>query len=237
MNSILKNQDQTFVGDTNSKKEKHLKLIENKKNGESFFFYKVNNPDQLTKIGRSYLEDYKKGIKSFAFSSMSYKAAQQRTVLGLASYFDHLFDLKILIVSDSLQKGMFEELLISSKMEKDIVHHGKKMTIKSFHHHFDFLCFSSLLDLKKQTIVNHGHLAVMKALVDSYDVILWDTPIIDSSKRTEMIYSHIMGHLESVTLVVSPVITSSTDINEVRKYFSSYGVDIKGVIFDSTHKE
>src|SRR4051812_7470874 len=82
-------------------KQKHLRLIETKKNKPTDFFYRVSNPGELAKIGQSYLEDFKTGIKSFAISSTNYKASQQRTVLALASYFDHLYDMKILIISDS----------------------------------------------------------------------------------------------------------------------------------------
>src|SRR5665647_1540941 len=154
MTSRVKLKHDDFV-DVSKLKQRHLKLIEDKKNKPSEFFYRVSNPGQLAKIGNSYLEDFKTGIKSFAITSTNYKASQQRTVLALASYFDHMFDMKILIVSDSPEKGVFEEIMeVRTTEMRPVPGTNKHVEINHFYHHFDLIDLNKMLSLTSSSKPN-----------------------------------------------------------------------------------
>jgi hypothetical protein len=218
----------------NSQKPRHLKLLSEKKGRPTEFFYKVSNPGQLAKIGQSYLEDFKNGIKSFAISSTNYKSSQQRTVLALASYFDHLFDMKILIISDSLQKGVFEEVMGVRKLENVPVEGtNHSIEVNHFYHHFDLVDLNLLLKLSPSHKPNYDFETAVNQLMKSYDLILWDTPIINTQKNNSVVYSHTIHYFESLTIVVAPAVTKASDVNAIKEHFSNLGVNVKGVLFDS----
>ena len=78
-------------------------IVKKKKNK---YFYKVRNHHELFKIGSSFYNDFKMGVKSFAISSTGYPQSQQNSILGLASFFDHKEDVRIGIVSNNLNQGI-----------------------------------------------------------------------------------------------------------------------------------
>jgi hypothetical protein len=68
---ILEELDQmtgsSFKSEETQEKSSRLKLVKGaKKHALSPFFYKVSNHHELFKIGQSFYEDFKNGIKSFA---------------------------------------------------------------------------------------------------------------------------------------------------------------------------
>ncbi len=214
-------------------RQRHLRIIDGKKNRPTDFFYRITNPGQLAKVGASYLEDFKNGIKSFAITSTNYKSAQQRTVLALASYFDHLFDMKILIISDGLGQGVFEEIMEERTVKPLQLAKGKNLPVNQFHHHFDLVDLGDLLRLTNEETPSYDFELAMEQLLAQYDLVLWDPPIIDTAKNHSKLYNHIMGHFESLTIIVSPSISKAKDLNEIRSYFTGMGVNVKGVLFDT----
>jgi hypothetical protein len=182
----------------------------------------------------SYLKDFKDGIKSFAISSTNYKSSQQRTVLALASYFDHLYDMKILIISDSLEKGVFEELMSFRTVEKLLVSGTKSsIEINHFYHHFDLVDLNLLLKLSKSKNPSFEFEAAATMLMKEYDVIFWDVPIINTQKNNSEVYAHTLFYFDSLTIIVSPSVSKASDINEIKDHFENLGVNVKGVLFES----
>ena len=215
-------------------KEKHLRLIEGKKRTPSDYFYQVSNPGELSKIGQSFLSDFKQGVKSFAISSTDYKSAQQRTVLALACYFDHLFDMRILIISDSLHRGIFTDIMVERTVGSVYIPNtDKTIEVSHFHHHFDLIDLSDLLHLNKTAKPNFEFENAVQNLMKSYDIIFWDTPTINVYKQNPASYNQTLNYFESLTIIVSQSVSHSKDVNELKEYFSSFGVNIKGVLFDT----
>lgn len=219
-------------------REKHLKLVEGKKKTPTDYFYQVSNPGELTRIGQSFLADFKSGVKSFAISSTDYKSAQQRTVLALACYFDHLFDLKILIISDSLHKGIFTDVMVEKTTENyKIPNTSKTIELNHFHHHFDLVELADLLHINKSAKPSFEFENAVQNLIKEYDVVFWDTPTINTYKQNPTSYNQTLTYFESLTIIVAQNVTYSKDINELKDYFSSFGVNIKGVLFDTLQME
>ncbi len=229
LNDIQKNTEEK----AQATKQRNLNLVTTKKNTPSNFFYRVSDLAQLSKIGSSYLEDFKNGIKSFAITSTNYKASQQRTVLALASYFDHMFDMKILIISDSPDKGVFEEVMSAKKVEMTTIHGtNKKLEVNHFYHHFDLVDLNKLIGLTLTDKPSFDFEVIMDNVLKSYDIVFWDTPIINTHKNNSRIFSHAMSYFESLTIIVSPMVSKATDVNEIKAHFQSFGVNVKGVLFD-----
>ncbi len=125
------------------------------------FFYKVSNHQELFRIGKSFYSDYLTGVKSFAITSTGYQTSQQKSILGLASFFDHKEELKIGIISDNLYVGAFKDILKLSK-DREYDYFGKESSINihSFYNHFDFIDMNEVLD-----ICNNEE-------IDAYDEVL-----------------------------------------------------------------
>lgn len=195
-----------------------LKLLDQKSNSEKKSHYRIANADQLAVVGKGFLEEFRTGKKSFAFSSTNYKASQQRTVLGLASYFDHLFDLKILIISDSLYLGVFKELV-----EKSFPIDLPQGPGKRFHHHFDFL------ELKLLHQSNDSHKEA--ELLGLYDLVLWDLPVLSTKKAANEALTLSAANFESLSLIVSPSASKFSDRKGLEKHFKDFGIDVSGILF------
>lgn len=228
------NSSKVFEDSELKRRLRNIQLVEAKKNKPSDFFYRVSDLNQLAKVGHSYLEDFKSGIKSFAITSTNYKASQQRTVLALASYFDHLFDMKILIITDSPYKGVFEEIMSVRTLEsKKIPGTEKRVDVNHFYHHFDLIDLNQILALTDSDKPNFNFELSMDHILKSYDIVFWDTPIINTHRNNGRLHAHTMNYYESLTIIVSPAVSKASDINDIKKHFSSFGVNIKGVLFDT----
>jgi len=193
-----------------------LKQVENKT------YYRIANPDQLAVIGASFLDEFNQGVKSFAIASTNYKSSQQRTVLGVASYFDHLFDLRILIISDSPYRGVFADVVNASSVENvSFPGCGARTEVHRFFHHFD------LIDLGKALNGNSN----IGMILESYDIVLWDTPVLSSKPKSREVYEKIAAYFDSLSIIVSPQASNPKDLKEISSHFGGYGINVNGLFF------
>lgn len=200
------------------------------------YFYKVSNHHEFYQIGNSFLKDYREGFKSFAITSTGYKQSQQRTILALASFFDHAMPMKIAIVTSEMGEGVFKELISKSvdtnlelNMTKD-----SQMNVKRFYHHFDFVSFDSLFKMAPAGVPTYEYEHAISQFVRNYDLVLWDTPEIDVFKANNNLYYPIALYFDSLSIIVSQTLSSQTEINELQEFFTNYGVNIKGLMLDYT---
>jgi len=195
------------------------------------YFYKVSNHHELFKIGRSYYEDYKsKGIKSFAISSTGYQDSQQKSILGLASFFDHKEKMKIGIISDNLFDGTFKELLQASELAEVVVDEGiPPLNIYSFYTHFDFLDLKQIVDLVNDNSIS-DYDEVLDKIVGVYDIVFWDVPDLHKIQRNSEKYFPVIMKFESLSIIVSQQLSSAKDIEEVKSFFLGYGINLKGLL-------
>jgi hypothetical protein len=207
-------------------------LSENRK--EENTFYKVKNFEEVYKLGKTYFDDYKNGIKCFAIASTGYGDSQQRTALGIASLFDSLIKIKICIVSDNLNRGIFKEFVEKStevelKLDEDI-----SVLTYQFYSHFTFV------DLRKISMLAHNFdqpRKIFKKLKDHYDVIFYDVPDLDSIRDDFSIYFSMVQTFDSVSIIVAQNISSEIEVNEVRDFFTAYGISLKGLVIDQVGEE
>lgn len=220
-----------------------LKLFKEKEKSEqdkplSKYFYSINNHHELTQMGTSFLEDYKQGAKSFAITSTGYKSSQQRTILALASFFDHISTMKIGIVSNQLSNGAFHEMVESSNKAKIMLPMTppKAVNVKRFYHHFDFINFDELLKLAPEGVPNFEFEHAISEFVGHYDILFWDIPELEAFKANHKLYYPIALYFDSLSIIVSQSLSKAKEVEELQKFFLDYGMNIKGILLDYTTK-
>jgi hypothetical protein len=203
-----------------------------KKKKSNRFFYKVSNHHELFKIGRSFYTDYQAGVKSFAITSTGYQTSQQKTILGLASFFDHKEDLKIGIISDNLNQGAFKDIVsISKNVKYDYWGADRPVTIKSFYNHFEFINLDELLKLARDNDLGEYD-EVFDHIVDLYDIVFWDVPELHKFQMDSEGYFPVIMKFESISIIVAQSLTKKSDIEDIKKFFLGYGINLKGLLLD-----
>ncbi len=218
----------------NLKMEEEVKPDRRKKK-RTRFFYKVENHQELFKIGASYLKDFNSGIKSFAIGSTGYHTSQQKTIMGLASFFDHHDDLKIAIVTENLTSGYFSEIVEMDKGHEVFLNDDLVFNVNTFHNHFDFILLEDFLLNEKHAEENDDEQELIDDFLDSYDIILWDVPEIHKIQNSPQIYFPILERFETLSLIVAQSLTKKEEIDHIISFFGDYGVTLKGLLMD--HKE
>jgi len=202
-----------------------------KKKALSSFFYKVSNHHELFKIGNSFFEDFKRGVKSFAVSSTGYQASQQRTILGLASFLDHQSDLRIGIISDNLYLGVFKELIVACNASEIQLKTCKTaLEAHSFFSHFDFIDMNHLIETGSRAGTDYEE--YLDEVVDHFDVVFWDVPELYKIQLEKEIYFPIIMRFDSLSIIVAKSATSQNEVEEIRAFFLGYGINLKGLLID-----
>lgn len=242
----LKLKNQPEVNSTNAEvreeaKRADLKLASSpaqekrekpKKKKSNRYFYKVSNHHELFKIGRSFYSDYLAGVKSFAITSTGYQTSQQKTILGLASFFDHKEDLKIGIISDNLRQGAFKDIVsISKNIAYDYWGKDKVINIKSFYNHFEFIDLDELLSLSSDSDLAEYD-EVFDQIVDLYDIVFWDVPELHKVQIDSEGYFPVIMKFESISIIVAQSLTKKSDIEDIKKFFLGYGINLKGLLLE-----
>ncbi|MBC7430405.1 MAG: hypothetical protein H7336_17455 [Bacteriovorax sp.] len=200
------------------------------------YFYKVTNHHEFYQIGNSFLKDFREGFKSFAITSTGYKQSQQRTILALASFFDHAMPMKIAIVTNEMGEGVFKEL-INKSLDTDLelsMTNANQMKVKRFYHHFDFVSFDSIFKMAPAGVPNYEYEHAISQFIRNYDLVLWDTPEISAFKANNNLYYPIALYFDSLSIIVSQTLSSQSEIIELQEFFTNYGVNIKGLMLDYT---
>ena len=203
------------------------------------YFYKVTNHHEFYQIGNSFLKDFREGFKSFAITSTGYKQSQQRTILALASFFDHAMPMKIAIVTNHMDHGVFKDLInksVDTNVELSMTIENL-LKVKRFYHHFDFVSFDSIFQMAPEGVPNYEYENAISLLIRNYDLVLWDTPEIDVFKANNNLYYPIALYFDSLSIIVSQTLSSQSEILELQDFFSNYGVNIKGLMLDYTSQK
>lgn len=223
---------------------KNLKILEQEIDHEkgksstdqlAAYFYRISNHEELFRIGKGFLHEVQKGIKSFAFTSTGYKNSQQRTILGLCCFFDQNADYKIAIVSDLLSQGVFSELIQSSTPHSYSLDKGEDIiNYSSFHHHFDFIDYAELSKFYDNHLYTKKFENEVKKILDKYDLIFWDIPEMEKIKNHPHFHYRISHLYQSMTVIVSQNATSGKQVETIKNFFSNYNINLNGVLFDNT---
>ena len=223
--------EKTEQGQAVKRKSVRLRSV-NSASKSAGYYFQVCKPEELIQIGQSFVSDFINGVRSFAISSTDYKSSQQRLTLALACYFDSLYDMKILVVSDSLGSGPYSALTKTLRPETRRMGNGERaIKVNRFTSNLELI---SLNDL----IANHAEIDGFKEMtqefLSNYDVVFWDNPTFNIHKKDFKFFDVIHHFFESLTVIVSQSTNDSKDQRELVKYFSSFGICVKGVEFETS---
>lgn len=216
---------------------KYSKKEDTRKKKSNKYFYRVSNHHELFKIGRSFYTDYMSGVKSFAITSTGYQTSQQKSILGLASFFDHKEDMKIGIISDNLNVGSFKDIVsISKKVSMDLFDFDHNVTIHSFYNHFEFIDMNELLGIANDgSIVDYEE--VFDNIIDMYDVVFWDVPELHNIQQQSERYFPVIMKFESISIIVAQSLSKKSDIDDIKRFFLGYGINLKGLLLEERTSE
>ncbi len=227
MNSPLKKNDYSIL---DFKKREEKKYLTDK---IASYFSRFSNHDELFRIGKSFMDDFKLGIKNFAITSSGYKNSQQRTALAIVCYFDYVDQYKIAIVSDQLKHAVFHDLLKDSVLkEHQLSHYGDSVQYHSFQHQVDFIDYNEIMKIYDQHLYSKTFDFEIKTILDQYDIVLWDTPEIDKMKLNLQFHYRISHFYESLTMIVSPNASSGKKVDIVKKFFNNFNVRMSRVLLE-----
>ena len=216
--------------DTDSIEPLSLKKAPKKKRARHF--YKVENHQELFKIGASFLNDYQSGIKNFAIGSTGYHTSQQKTIMGLASFFDHQEDIKIAIITEALDTGYFSQVVNVNEFDTVDIGMDMSFNVWSFHGHFDFISLEELMLNEKVAEEDEDQISLVDNFFESYDIILWDVPEIHRIQNSLQIYFPMLERFECLSLIVAQSLSKKEEVDHIINFFRDYGVTLKGFLFD-----
>lgn len=202
------------------------------------YFYKIGNHEELYKIGRGLLQEAKKGVKNFAFTSVGHNLSQQRTILGLCCFFDKNTTSKVAIISDQFSSSIFKDMVDSSSLNSYSIGNGEDIVkFKSFHHHFDFIDYSELIKFYENHLYTKSFDIEMEKILNKYDIILWDVPEMEKLKEKSHFHFRVSHFYQSLTVIVSRSTSSGKQLESIKNYFKNYNINLNGVLFETADPE
>lgn len=212
-------------------------ILSKKKNvAHNGYYYKAVDHVELFKTGTSYLEDFKNGVRSFAFSSLGVSEAKQKSIFGICSFFNYHTEVRTLIVAEDFKKSFFSFYVKDLKLkEKPIYQDGATYRVYEGPG-FDVLDF---LEVKRvySKVPHYDYEEFLRELTNLYDLVLWDLPEMEVLDANKEVYFPVIRMLDNVSIIVRGKQTNINQVRSLSDYYSKYQVDIKGVLFDASKKK
>lgn len=201
----------------------------------SEYFYRVENHDQLNKIGKSFEKDYANGVKSFAITSTEESISKQNTILGIASYFDHLANLNVLIVTNETRGPLGDFHSQGKKMFRKYETHEKhEVSYTKYHESLDFVSFRELIKMSQGKRPTKDYEIALDIFLEAYDLIIWDVPSVEEIAMDKQLYYTVSLKFESLSVVVSKSKATGNKVKKIVEFFENYGVPLKGLIYSES---
>ena len=216
--------------DKKLKYQKHT--LTKKKNRNKSYYYKAKDHMELYKVGSSYLQDFKSGLKSFSFSSNGIKSEREKTVFGICSFFNYHEDLNICIITESLKNAFYSDICKEFTPNSIPVLDEDLDLVVNSAKGFDLIEYKELKKVERK-IKDYDFETFIDYLSDHYDLILWDLPdfkVLDGNKE---FYFPIIRSLDNVSFIIKKDISKISEIGEMISYFRRYQVQIKGLLYSS----
>ncbi len=202
------------------------------------FFFRAKDGENLFKVGDSFFKDFKSGVKYFGFSQLNSPGAQEKTILGIATFMHYFENLKILVISDTLKDTFFNSFLSQGTKQKASISIYPEFKYELYTHEaINFLEMSEIIHRSQEHQIK-GFEYLYKSLVEDYDVVLFNLPLTGVTKNRFSFYFPVFQSLESMTLTVSVQNDKYIQIEELKNFFNNYKIKIKGcMIDDNSSKE
>ena len=211
--------------------EYNRKIFTRKKKKINKSYYKVKDHVDLYKTGSSYLEDHKKGVKSFAFSSIGVSEVRQKSIFGVTTFFNYHSGVKVNIFTVNFQESFYRDYLEDLETKRVSFLNGL-VNITAF-------CDEGVeiidMDELKNAILklkDHDAEEILESIVKELDLCLWDLPSTKTMDKCKDFYFPVTRVLGNVSIVVAGNKTKIKEITNICEYFNKYHVAIKGILIN-----
>jgi hypothetical protein len=152
--------------------------------------------------------------KSIGVTSTHYNSHQQKLIIvGLNHFNNNHPDLKIGIVSFSIDSGYFRELKLNSSINQN--------------DRFNLISWQQLLDTN-----------TVQKTAESFDILIWDLPEIQFLSRNSADLKESLESLDSLFIISNRLKTQDDSAfkKSISQYFLNHGLNISTILTDSVEK-
>lgn len=201
--------------------------IARKKNS---FFFRAKDGANLYKLGSNFYDAYKDGTNHFSFFNLQNEEAQKRSILGIASFIHYQENLRILILSPSLDHSIFSSFRADGESQSIQISQVDNFEYEVINHEgLFYLDISDLREKIRQEKIK-DQVYLMKNLLIDYDVVLFDLPGLQEIKSHYDTYFPVLQNIQNVSFIVDMGKSTFSEIDSLREFFDNYKVKINGVI-------
>ena len=184
----------------------------------------------------SYYKELVNGNKSLAFITEESFFHQRNSILAIASFIKYQENIKILIVSLGLQNGQYRNVVQKSMDESTVIgNNNDEMPTFYEHEGITFLDFKEIFSFRRR-YDESGYSELIGLLTNSFDLILWDVPTLSELKGKKEEYFPILMSFDKISLIIRKAGDSYKSVDDMRVFFSRYGINIKGILFSPKDK-
>lgn len=231
----LKLKDHGKSTDGSLKYEKHTFTRKKSRSGHAYY-YRAKDHVELYKVGSSFLKDFNSGLKSFSFSSSGLKEEREKSVLGILSFFNYHEDLRICVITSSLEDSFYGKIAIDAQKREAQVF-DEDLTYEFYTGEgYEIIEFQELKKVERK-ITAYNFEDFLDQILSSFDLILWDLPEIEILDSNKELYFPIIRSLDNVSFIVGKNVSKISEINEMISYFKRYQIPIKGLLLSDPLKK
>ena len=206
-----------------------------KKSKPNDFYYKAKNHKDLFKVGNSYFDDVKAGLKSFCFTSINAKTEQEKTIFGISAFFNYHSELNVTIITDSIKDSYYLEHITQPERKT------RKVLDEDIHLEFYYVDGITIIEMNElksvgNSLQKYTFSEFLEDIIKVSDLVLWDLPHIKDMDIDKETYFPITMLVENVSIIVQPENTKLNDIEHMLEYYSKYSIDVKGMILGNRPK-
>jgi hypothetical protein len=240
----LKGKNSQFVETKNEISKSHDNAVykkqtlvrKTKKTKPNDFYYQAKNHRDLFKVGNSYYEDVKKGVKSFCFTSINAHEEQQKTVFGISAFFNYHSELNVTIVTESIEDTYYLKHIKDLKKNVKTVLNGE---LQFEYYSVDGIDIIELKEFRSafNLVKDHTFSEFLEELVDDSELVLWDLPQIELLDKEKEMFFPITMIVEYVSLIVKSENNKMKDVEKMLDYYNKYNVNVKGLIYSNSERK
>lgn len=192
---------------------------------------KIERNDIILKLARKYEELYQEGNKSFAVISTGYPELQQRVILSVASLLQkNAPSRKMLLIMNS--HSVILRKFLNNAVPNRVTYLDHDIKIYNFYGLYEMVILGNVIDVDYDTSLKKYN-RYIKKVAASYDMILWDLPLIDDIKSRYGHYYPILELLTNLFLVLPSKGSQKDEISYIRDYFANFNIEISGLVQES----
>lgn len=190
---------------------------------------RIKNFKNVAKLGESLRKQIDGGDNRIVFASTNYHDSQKKAVFALGCYLADILSKQRVLVLTSGKEG--DALKFFEFADAPSIKPLEKTTVYEFGDNL------AIMDLQ-EILTSGGHnrdevLTTALEAIEQYDVVLWSAPPMQVMRQYLPFYHRLLHSFKAMNLVVSRHTMTTGDVNEVKEFFESHGISLKGAMFSS----